>query len=367
MSTPRLLALFVLLLTSVCASGATLNEIIQLHKKGKPGQALAELDQYLAALPKDSWGRNVTQARFLKGVILAEQKKTDEAIRIFTKLTLDYPSLPEPYNNLAALYVAQGKYEAARDTLERAMHIDQTYATLQANLNDVYAKLSAQAYDSTLGGNSKAAPERIRELCENYGKMANQVAGRKTIPRADADFRLIRDIEASRTAAAQPPAHVDIDEMAMDTPATPASRPEKPAASAAGTPPPVAKPATPAIDHAPGPVEKEAILKAVHTWSTAWSSKNVNAYLAAYAPDFRIPGGGSRSAWAAQRRERISKPKSIRVTVESPQVSMADAVHAKAAFRQTYHSDTLQSSGRKTLSMVKSGGKWLIQEEQVGG
>jgi hypothetical protein len=86
-----------------------------------------------------------------------------------------------------------------------------------------------------------------------------------------------------------------------------------------------------------------------------------------YAPNFKLPGGGTRAAWATQRRERISKPKSIHVGVESPQVTIADSNHARVTFRQTYRSDSLQTTGRKTLIMIKMGGKWLIQEEQVGG
>lgn len=350
------------------AYAANLQEITQLYKKGKAEQALAELDAYLASLPKDSWGRNVTQARFLRGLILTEQKRTQEAIQVFTRLTLDYPELPEPYNNLAALYVAQGKYEAARDTLERAMRIDPTYAAMHANLGDVYAKLSAQAYEGTLNATTgKSAADRLKEACDTYGDMASRAAGRKIAARADADFRLMRDIPTSRTAAAQPPAHVDIDEMAMESPVTapaPAIQQKQEAVVQEETTSKDTGKSTSPADQEQG---KKAIAQVLNAWSTAWSGKQVNRYLAFYAPDFKLPGGGSRAAWAAQRRERISKPKSIRVTVESPQISLTDATHAKVVFKQSYRSDSLQSSGRKTLLLVKTGGKWLIQEERVGG
>jgi len=355
------------------AHAANLQDITQLYKKGKAEQALTELDSYLASLPKDSWGRNVTQARFLRGLILTEQKRTQEAIQVFTRLTLDYPELPEPYNNLAALYVAQGKYEAARDTLERAMRIDPTYAAMHANLGDVYAKLSAQAYEGTLNAaTGKSAADRLKEACDTYGDMAKRAAGRKIAARADADFRLMRDIPNSRTAAAQPPAHVDIDEMAMESPApatAPAAQRKQDALKTQATT--LEEPHSVDKGKASSPADQEqdrkAITQALKAWSNAWSGKEVNRYLAFYAPDFKLPGGGSRAAWAAQRRERISKPKSIRVTVESPQISLTDATHAKVVFKQSYRSDTLQSSGHKTLLMVKTGGKWLIQEERVGG
>lgn len=357
----RLVATLILLSCLSNGQAATLSDITQLHRTGKADQALAELDAYLAALPKGSWGRNVTQARFLKGIILAEQKRTAEAIQVFSRLTLDYPDLPEPYNNLAAIYIAQGKYEAARDTLERAMHIDPTYAAMHANLDDVYAKLSAQAYESSLRDTAgKSAPERLKELCDNYGSMARQASGRKIAPRADNDVHLLPEIQSGRTAAAKPPAHIDIDEMAMESPDTSPQRAQATPAASTATPVKLEPVKNAAAD-------QQAILAALRGWVHAWSSRNVEAYLAYYAPDFKLPAGTSRAAWTAQRRERISKPKSIRVTAEAPQVTVADSSHARVSFRQSYRSDTLQSSGRKTLLLVKNGGKWLIQEERVGG
>lgn len=363
----RLLVSLLLLGVLPAAYAANLQEITQLYKKGKAEQALAELDAYLASLPKDSWGRNVTQARFLRGLILTEQKRTKEAIQVFSRLTLDYPELPEPYNNLAALYVAQGQYEAARDTLERAMRIDPAFAAMHANLGDIYAKLSAQAYEGTLHASSgKSAAERLKEACDTYGDMANRSAGRKIAARNDVDFRLMRDIPASRTAAAQPPAHVDIDEMAMETPVA-AATPAPVSKLKSDEPAPEKNSAEKAVSQAEQESERKAIGQTLKAWSNAWSGKEVNRYLGFYAADFKLPGGGSRTAWAAQRRERISKPKSIRVTVDGPQISFVDATHARVTFRQTYRSDTLQSNGKKTLLMVKRGSQWLIQEERVGG
>jgi tetratricopeptide (TPR) repeat protein len=63
----------------------------------------------------------------LKGLILTEQNKSAEAINIFTKLTDDYPELPEPYNNLAVLYAASGQYDKARASLEMAIRTNPTW------------------------------------------------------------------------------------------------------------------------------------------------------------------------------------------------------------------------------------------------
>lgn len=363
----------------------TLYEINQLMQRGKKEQALEKIDLFLSSQPKDAWGRNITQMRFLKGNLLAEQKRTAEAIQVFLKLTQDYPGLPEPYNNLAVLYAAQGRPEEARDMLERALRTDSTYATTYRNLNEVYTRLASRAYDHTLQASNggRPAPALIKELCDNYGRMAKQSIGRQQA--GNGDISLIGDIPKSRTTAGAPPNKVDIDEMAVaDMTAEP---PLPPAFSNPGitSTPQVPKVIVPEkseagskVDHAaeskPADTqqqvsagEEKKVLAAVSSWAAAWSHKNVSAYLAFYAREFRVPNGQSRGEWEKLRRERLGKPKSIRVFVGAPRVELIDPMHAKVSFRQGYRSDNLQTSTSKLLLMIRQGEKWLIQEERNGG
>jgi tetratricopeptide (TPR) repeat protein len=119
---------------------APAQEVSRLVKSGKLDEALQKTDAGLAQQPRDA------QLRFLKGVILSEQKKTPEAMDVFLKLTEDFPELPEPYNNLAVLHAQQGQYEKARAALELAIRTHPGYATAYENLGDVYAGLAAEAY-----------------------------------------------------------------------------------------------------------------------------------------------------------------------------------------------------------------------------
>lgn len=360
-------------------------EVNQLLKKGKREQALEQIDAYLAAQPKDAWGRNITQMRFIKGTLLADLHRNEEAIQVFAKLTKDYPDLPEPYNNLAALYAAQGHYEDARDALESGLRTDPAYATTYRNLNEIYARIATAAYDHTLRASKggQPAPALIKDLCDNYGRMASQSVGRKHIA---GEVGLIREIPRSRSSAAAAPSKIDIDEMAVATPPAVSALPPafiNPAVNPApavpsvvvsakagqpvlqgAAPEPVTKPVEPAVA---APDAEKAVLAAINGWASAWSRKNTGAYLAFYAGDFRPPNGQSRKDWAKLRKERIAKPKSIRVSVDAPRVTMVDASHATVGFRQGYRSDDLQTSTRKLLLMVKKGNKWLIQEERVGG
>ncbi|PIF78478.1 tetratricopeptide repeat protein [Variovorax sp. 54] len=127
-------------LWGIAAHANDYDDVNLLLRQGKSAEALAKADTYIAGKPRDP------QMRFLRGVILTEQNKTAEAITAFTQLTQDFPELPEPYNNLAALYASQSKFDQARAALETALKLSPNYATAHENLGDVYARLAAQEY-----------------------------------------------------------------------------------------------------------------------------------------------------------------------------------------------------------------------------
>ena len=107
------------------------------------------------------------------------------------------------------------------------------------------------------------------------------------------------------------------------------------------------------------------VKKTLLGWANAWSRKDVRAYLGYYASDFQTPKGASRKAWEAERASRIDKPGKLQVTVDDVRVSIAND-KATVKFRHGYVSSSLKSSTSKTLIFVKSGSKWLIQQERVG-
>jgi Flp pilus assembly protein TadD len=163
---PRSLRLLALV-TALAAPALTLaddyGEVGQLLRNGRHAEALARADQFIAAKPRDP------QMRFMRGVILTESGRINDAIAAFVKLTEDYPELPEPYNNLAVVYAGQSRFDEARAALETAIRINPSYATAHENLGDVYAKLASQAYSKALqldARNTDVQPKLalIREL-----------------------------------------------------------------------------------------------------------------------------------------------------------------------------------------------------------
>ena len=310
-------------------------DVSQLLRTGKLVEAMTKAEAFLAAKPNDP------QMRFLKGVIQRSSGKQAEAIATFTKLTEDYPELPEPYNNLAVLFAGQGQFDKARAALEMAIRTNPSYSTAHENLGDVYARLASQAYNKALqldGANAAVPPKLalIRELFSPGNK-----GQRPSVTVAAA---------ASAAAAAAP-------KPVASTTTTPA------APTVAATPPsaPAAKPAVASTDSA----AEQAAQDAVMAWAKAWSAKDMAGYLGAYSKEFTPPGKQSRAAWEEDRRKRIVGKNSISVKLDNLDVTIS-ANTAVAKFRQQYHAGALSVSSRKTLHLVRTGDRWLITKESSG-
>jgi tetratricopeptide (TPR) repeat protein len=346
-----------------------LADVNKFMRAGQHAEALARADAFLAKNPRDA------QMRFLKGVILAEQNKPAEAIAIFNKLTEDYPSLPEPYNNLAVLYAASGQYEKARAALDAAIRTNPSYATAYENLGDVHAKLASQAYDKALqldSGNSGAKSKltMVRSLVGNMNSGSKIAAAAPTPTPAPAPVPAPAPAPAPAKPAAPPPVAVAPAPKPAAKPSEPvaAAKPEpakpspKPSEQVAAAKPEPAKPAPkPAHNNA----ERNEIIDVVDDWAKAWSARDVRTYLAYYSNEFQTPSGQNRKAWEEDRRARIVGKGSIDVKVEAPQVTV-NGNTATVKFRQIYLSDRLTANSRKTLVLTKQGGKWKIKQESTG-
>lgn len=316
-------------------------DVSQLLRTGKLVEALTKADAFLAGKPNDP------QMRFLKGVIQRSSGKQAEAIATFTKLTEDYPELPEPYNNLAVLYAGKGEFDKARAALEMAIRTNPSYSTAHENLGDVYARLASQAYNKALqldGANAAVPPKLalIRELFSpgNKGQRPSVTVAAAASAAA-----------AASVAAAAPKA------VAPATAAAPAAQP------VAATPPsaPAVKPAAASADSAAEQAAQDAVL----AWAKAWSAKDMAGYLGAYSKEFTPPGKQSRAAWEEDRRKRIVGKNSISVKLDNLEVSVS-ANKAVAKFRQQYRAGALSVSSRKTLQLLKTGDRWQITKESSG-
>ncbi|WP_025041581.1 nuclear transport factor 2 family protein [Nitrosospira briensis] len=338
-----LMAVAVLLLSNPAALADENDTVAKLYKQGNFAKALEQADAYLALKPKDA------QMRFQKGLILTEQNKTADAIGIFSSLAEEYPDLPEPYNNLAVLYAGQGQYDKAKGALEAAIRTHPSYATAHENLGDVYAKMASQAYGKALQldkGNAAAQTKlaMIKDLFTGRPK----------------EIQTASSPSVSSAPATGAPA-IAMEKVPEKRGEKTVEKSEKPTAGKTASAEQSGPKVQPAV-----PDESDEVIKTIEAWAKAWSDKNVAAYLAFYASSFRPQGGSSHAAWEKTRRERIGKPKSIQVAITNPKVNLIDTTHARVSFKQSYHSDAIRSNTTKTLELVKTGEKWLIQQERAG-
>lgn len=317
-----LLLLAALLPGLVHAAPATVQEANQAFRQGNNRAALEKVNGFLSANPKDA------QGRFLKGLVLTELNRYPEAIKVFAELTEDYPELPEPYNNLAVLYAAQADYERAKNSLEMAIRTHPSYATAHENLGDIYAKMASQAYDKAL------------QLDKSNTSALTKLA-------------LIRDL-FSPTPRAQEPSKV-VEAATVRSKSVPTDEETESGQATPSTD--AAKPDAATID------PKALIERTVRAWAEAWSARDADAYLEFYSKQFKTPRGREFSAWAEERKTRVTRPEFIKVSFDQLQITLKGNT-AQASFIQQYESNILKDSSRKTLTLTREGTAWKIVEER---
>ncbi len=326
----------ILLSSVICLSSVfaqtSYGDIQVLINDGQYNEALKLTNEQLSLNSSD------IKLQFMKGLVLTRLDKYSEAEAVFIKLTKENPDLPEPFNNLAVVYAAQGKYEEAAESLQNAINTHPSYATAHENLGDIYAKMASRAYNQALelDTSNNAAREKLSLLNELI----------TAPPKSNAEKTAV-------AAVSEPKPDV---KPAMQEP-EPVKEVE------------VQKPAV-------APVEKEnaeevkaknrnAVEESIKNWANAWSAQDLEKYLASYGKDFVPPKGLSRAAWEKERRIRLRKPRFIKVTLSDMKINLHGKDYAEIRFSQSYQADTYSDKVRKEILMRKVEGKWLITQERT--
>jgi tetratricopeptide (TPR) repeat protein len=136
----------------------SLGEARKLLDAKRYDEAIERLDALSKDRPREA------QARFLKSVAQSDSGRTQDAVTTLRGLLADFPELPEPRNNLAVLYAAQGNYPLAREELELAIAAAPDYAIAHENLGDVYARLAVAEYERAvaLDKANKTVPPKLK-------------------------------------------------------------------------------------------------------------------------------------------------------------------------------------------------------------
>nr|MBV6629352.1 tetratricopeptide repeat protein [Oceanococcus sp. HetDA_MAG_MS8] len=328
-----------LIMLRIAAALATAFWLLTAHASVEDARVALERGEYQQALDlldKQLKGRrDNAEARFLRGLTLVLLDRDEDATQAFADLVRDHPELPEPYNNLAVLYARAGKYELARDALETALIKNPSYATAHENLGDVYATLAQASWTRA-------------EVLDRDNSMLGQKIGLIKQALSGSDIEPMQ--VAQRPAAKAPAAQATPTPLAATQPIV-------------GNEPVVPQDASPA---APEPsADRAAVLDALQEWAAAWSSQDVNRYLASYSADFDPGGGLSLNTWKQQRRARLAAPTSISVQIINPQVRDLGGDTVQVQFVQVYQSNSYADQVNKVMDLRMENGAWRIVEEDV--
>ncbi len=286
---------------------ADIDKVQGLIEAGELDEALRAAQAYIQNHPQDP------QMRFLEGLIFTTQAQWQEAIKVFRALSLDFPELPAPLNNLAVAYAEIGKYDLALETLKEALQINPEYASAHENLGDIHVTLAALSY---------------RQAMLHKGKQQTANAKLKVL------VQLIPDLAAASSSRQE----------------TPKSKPQS-TSIAAGLP--------------ADPIQSKEIETFVNAWASAWSSQDVDKYLDFYSGNFQPTGGKSLLEWRSERKVRLTAPEYIRVQVLNVASRLSADSRAQVTITQQYESNTYRGTALKYLTLERQGDQWKIVQELV--
>lgn len=151
-------------------------------------------------------------AELLRATILLQSGQTREAETLLIELREQYPTRPEPLNNLAVIYAESGDTGRAIETLQLAFSTHSSYAKVYQNLSDMYAVLAAEAYNKALGlpkSNSGAQLTMIDQFGEQTAPVAETVLAQDTAPPAPVVADNSATAQTNEAPTEQPAAQAD--------------------------------------------------------------------------------------------------------------------------------------------------------------
>lgn len=266
-------------------------------------EAQVALDQWQ---PQDPNAKHFLQQR------LQSAQKPGLAIKQLKRFIQQSPEYPEAYNNLAVELIDQGEYKQASEWLVKGIATDGRYQQLHENLSRLYTLMASQAYQKALGNTPSTSK------ASEFGRFEYLQPRTKT------------SVAVSTTTAKIKP-----------LPPTPTK-----------------------VDRA---LLKKQLVQQLRNWADAWSSQKVENYLSFYSDAFRPSDGMALEEWRQIRRERVSAPRFIRVTVSKPDVTLfADGSIASIRFMQHYRSNTFDERIVKFMIWGQQQGEWRILQEETG-
>jgi len=139
-------------------------------RDGRLDQALRTVDSALGEEPFD------LTLRFMRGSLLFESERYEEARVQFESLAEQFPELAEIQNNLASLHAREGRLDEARLALERALQAQPRYALAWENLATVLARQASEALSRSMEFSDGGQRGRLQAKLDLARELARTLA-----------------------------------------------------------------------------------------------------------------------------------------------------------------------------------------------
>lgn len=244
------------------------------------------------------------QLLFINGVLLSENNKVDEAIKVFESLTKTHPNLPEPYNNLAVLYAQQGDFPKAKHALEQSIKTHPSYATAHINLGDLYTRMASESYNQALqiDGSNKSAKTKLSLIKKLF------------------NFQPIRkNIEITKKASneSEAPKIQELDSKNI-------------------------------IENTSNNISLTEIESFIDGWKTSWEQQNFESYINCYSLKFKNNNGQNFEQWKIYRKPRVTNKEKIEIKLTNIKITEINNGFV-VSFIQEYKSGNIDSRTNKKL------------------
>jgi len=322
-----LVVLFALSLLSLNLSAQYSTEINNLIEQEKYLQALVSIDQKLINKKNDQ------ELLYLKAQLEVKINKIEPAIITYQQVIKLYPVFPEAYNNLAGIFAKQGKLELAKETLEKGLSTNKSYAQLHSNINNIYLEMARESYVKALQlGVKKHTIELNLATIEQRKNSKNQYSSKPV----QFENSIITDSVVVRQKPIGPKKTVQ--RIA-----------KKKIVVKAWSEPIISV--------------KDEVITALQGWAAAWSAQDVELYLSFYNKQFLPENGISRGIWTAQRQSRLRKPRWIEVRLSNFLFEQQADDQAEVRLTQIYRSNSFRDKSKKKFLLTHSEDGWQILNE----
>ena len=349
------------------------------QREGDAGQSKAqrELEAAQAALAKAQRDADAAQAkanqeaeareaRAKRDAELAQAKAQREAqaAQMKAQLEAEAAQLKAQRDAESAQLKAQRDAELAAAKVKREAELAAARAKRDAELANFRAELEAKQAAAKAAREAQVSAEKAAREAEIAANQAQREAEAAAANARKEEKRLARTAVSALpvTPPVSPSATGSVVPVAPVIPSAPPA-PSAAAAPAVSAPAPVIASTTSTASTTSAP-NAAAFEPTVRAWVKAWGDRQVDAYLAFYAPSFEVPGGQDRATWAADRRDSMTRPAWIKVRADHLKTSV-NGDSAEARFFQVYvvAPGTVELLN-KTMRWVWADGRWQIVQEQ---